>query len=324
MAEDVLVLITDTAGESLSAGGLEALGFGRRLADALGGRLVAALLAPAGSGTARDAAERGAERVLVLDGEGSAPAGELLLALAVEASRAIQPKVVVVSRGPHALQVAPGLAARLGGGCVMNVTEATVSDGGVEAAAAIFGGAARAVYRVNALPAVLAPAAGAAEAPPRGDAGSIESLALAQPRSRVRTIRPPRMPEGPRLEDAPIVVSGGRGLGDRENYALIRELAAALGGMPGASRAIVDDGWAQPAEQVGLTGKIVTPRLYLAVGISGASQHMAGCSNAATLVAINADAGAPIFRFAQLGIVDDCLAVLPELIRIAKQRATHG
>jgi len=194
----------------------------------------------------------------------------------------------------------------------------------VQATAAIFGGAARAVYRINAAPAVLTPTAGAAEAPSRGErAGTVEPLTLT-PRSKVRVLRPPRTPEGPRLEDAEVVVSGGRGLGEAKNYALVRELATALGGMPGASRAIVDDGWASPAEQVGLTGKIVTPRLYMAIGISGASQHMAGCANAGTLVAVNSDRGAPIFRFAQLGIVDDCLAVLPELIRLAKQRAAHG
>jgi electron transfer flavoprotein alpha subunit len=147
---------------------------------------------------------------------------------------------------------------------------------------------------------------------------------ITRPHERVRIVEPAKPPEGPRLEDAPVVVSGGRGIKDAANYRLIEELAEALGGMPGASRAIVDDSWATPAQQVGLTGKIVTPQVYFAVGISGASQHMAGCSNAKMLVAINTDRDAPIFRYAHYGIVDNCLDVLPELIRLAKERAAAG
>jgi electron transfer flavoprotein alpha subunit len=123
---------------------------------------------------------------------------------------------------------------------------------------------------------------------------------------------------GPRLDGAEIIVAGGRGLGDRENYKLIEELAEALGGLPGASRPIVDEGWVDSSRQVGLTGTITRPGLYLAAGISGASQHMAGCSAAKTIVAINTDADASIFRYARYGVVGDCLEILPELIRAAK------
>ncbi|MBK7170238.1 MAG: electron transfer flavoprotein subunit alpha/FixB family protein [Gammaproteobacteria bacterium] len=123
---------------------------------------------------------------------------------------------------------------------------------------------------------------------------------------------------GPRLEDADVIVAGGRGLGSAASYALVREFAELLGGMHGASRAIVDDGWIDSSRQVGLTGKITRPGLYIAVGISGASQHMAGCSAAKTIVAINKDRDASIYRYARYGIVGDCLAVMPELIKLAK------
>ena len=126
--------------------------------------------------------------------------------------------------------------------------------------------------------------------------------------------------EGPRLEDAEIIVCGGRGLGEPENYKLVEELAEVLGGLPGASRPLVDDGWVDSSRQVGLTGKITRPGLYVAAGVSGASQHMAGCSAAKTIVAINTDADAAIFRHARYGIVGDCVEILPELIRAAKQR----
>jgi electron transfer flavoprotein alpha subunit len=131
---------------------------------------------------------------------------------------------------------------------------------------------------------------------------------------RIRVVSPAEA-EGPRIEDAEIVVAGGRGLGTAANFRLIEELAAALGGIAAASRPIVDGGWVEPARQVGLTGKSVRPSLYVAVGVSGASQHMAGCSSAKTIVAINRDRDAAIFRYARYGIVGDCLEIVPELIR---------
>jgi inositol-phosphate phosphatase/L-galactose 1-phosphate phosphatase/histidinol-phosphatase len=127
--------------------------------------------------------------------------------------------------------------------------------------------------------------------------------------------RPIRVRACPRLEDAEIIVAGGRGLGSPQNFGLVEQLAEAVGGMPAASRPIVDDGWADSSRQIGLTGKSVRPRLYIAVGVSGASQHMAGCSAAKAIVAINRDADAAIFRHARYGVVGDCLEIVPELIR---------
>jgi len=134
---------------------------------------------------------------------------------------------------------------------------------------------------------------------------------------RIRVVKKAEL-AGPRLDAADVIVAGGRGLGAPENYKLVVELAEALGGMPGASRPIVDEGWVDSSHQVGLTGTITRPGLYLAAGISGASQHMAGCSAAKTIVAINTDADASIFRYARYGVVGNCLEILPELIRAAK------
>ena len=126
--------------------------------------------------------------------------------------------------------------------------------------------------------------------------------------------------EGPSIEDADVIVAGGRGLGGPENFKLVEELAQALGGAVAATRAVVDAGWYPYAAQVGQTGKTVSPKLYVAVGISGAIQHKVGMQGSGTVVAINKDGNAPIFEFADLGVVGDLHEILPKLTELVKQR----
>ncbi len=126
--------------------------------------------------------------------------------------------------------------------------------------------------------------------------------------------------EGPSIEEAEIIVAGGRGLGKPENFALVEDLAKALGGAVGATRAVVDAGWYPYASQVGQTGKTVSPKLYIACGISGAIQHKVGMQNAGTIVAINKDRNAPIFDFCDLGVVGDLHQVLPKLTELVRAK----
>jgi electron transfer flavoprotein alpha subunit len=126
--------------------------------------------------------------------------------------------------------------------------------------------------------------------------------------------------EGPSIEDADVIVAGGRGLGTPENFALVEELAKALGGAVAATRAVVDAGWYPYETQVGQTGKTVSPRLYIACGISGAIQHKVGMQGSSVIVAINKDPNAPIFDYADLGVVGDLHEIVPKLTELVRQR----
>jgi electron transfer flavoprotein alpha subunit len=236
------------------------------------------------------------------------------------------PKAFLFSQTFDGRLIAPRLAGRLGWGVVMNGVDLEAdADGRLRITASAYGGDTRVVYELaEGGSCIVAVMANATQPQPLEQAGSDPTpretpVDLSSVAERIQIVEPART-EGPRLEDAEVIVAGGRGLGSPENYKLVQELAEALGGMAGASRPLVDDGWVDSSQQVGLTGKITRPGLYIAAGISGASQHMAGCAAAKTIVAINNDADAAVFRYARYGIVNDCLEILPELIRAVKER----
>jgi len=232
------------------------------------------------------------------------------------------PRVALFPQNFDVRGIAPRLAGRLGAPILMNGVDAGVEDGRLRVTASAYGGDTRAVYEVSgAATTIIAVSTTAVRAEPAAAATSPTvtdlSVNLDGVAARIRVIARAQA-QGPRLEDAEVIVSGGRGLGSPEHYKLVEQLAEALGGMAGASRPLVDEGWVDASRQVGLTGRITRPALYVAVGISGASQHMAGCSAAKTIVAINTDRDAAIFQYARYGIVGDCREILPELIRAAR------
>lgn len=188
--------------------------------------------------------------------------------------------------------------------------------GGSEIVRAAFTGASPAIFAIRAK-SFPAEASGGTPAEVEqvsvGDLGSAGKARIVERHLEERS--------GPKLDEATVVVSGGRGLGQPENYKMVEELARLLGGAPGASRAIVDAGWVPYSYQVGQTGKTVKPNVYIACGISGATQHMVGMKGAKNIIAINKDGDAPIFSIADLGIVGDVHKIIPKLLEALKSRA---
>ncbi len=253
--------------------------------------------------------------------EGAAPDASVEALAQYCASR--PPATLLLSQTFDARLVAPRLATRLNATVMMNAVDIESDADTVRATVSAYGGDTRSVYEltsdgphvIGVMPNATSPEPAPGPAPDINDV----SVDLSGVEERIRIVE--RTPEqGPRLEDANIIVAGGRGLGSADNFQHVEDLAAALGGTAAASRPIVDDGWADPSRQIGLTGKVARPALYIAAGISGASQHMAGCSAAKTIVAINSDPDAPIFRYARYGIVGDCIELLTELTSAVKAR----
>jgi electron transfer flavoprotein alpha subunit len=249
------------------------------------------------------------------------PAADALAALVQEHS----PDLVLFGMTYNSRDVAGRLAAKLGVPVIANALD--VSDGdGVAVHSAVFGATLNVTTRFEGPgPAIVIvrPKSFVAEASGGGAATVAPVTAAIDEKHRAARVtdRVADVATGPKLEEAPIVISGGRGLGDAKNFELLDQLAAVLGNAAvGASRAVVDAGWVPYAMQVGQTGKTVKPAVYLAFGISGAMQHTVGMKGAKAIVAVNRDENAPIFKLADLGVVGDALKVLPALVEELQKR----
>ncbi len=306
---------TDDAG--LTAPTLEMLGAASRLSGDLGGGVALALIGTALADAASAAGPAGADTVYTADSDSLASyQTDSYLPVAQGIVEQDSPAVVLMSQSSMGRDLAPRLATRLGTAAIMDSLGLEVDGDRVKATRSCYGGNARQVVTVQTDPQVITVRPKSQDPLEADDSRSADVIAVdvAEPTLRARTTgKEQAESEGIRLEDAEIVVSGGRGLGGPEAFADLESLAGVLTAAVGSSRAACDLGWYPPSQQVGLTGTVVSPTLYVAIAISGASQHMAGCGGSKNIVAINKDPDAPIFSFSRFGIVDDYKKVLPAL-----------
>ena len=237
------------------------------------------------------------------------PSVDVLAALAESAS----PAAVLLAASADGKEIAARLAARIGSGLLVDVVDVQAGPKGVHS---IFGGAFTVEAQANGDTPVITVRAGAIDAEPADGAGEKVTVEVPEPAenaAKVTSREPAAAGDRPELTEATIVVSGGRGVGSADNFHVVEELADSLGAAVGASRAAVDAGYAPNDWQVGQTGKVVAPELYIAIGISGAIQHLAGMKDSKVIVAINKDEDAPIFQVADYGLVADLYQAVPEL-----------
>jgi electron transfer flavoprotein alpha subunit len=320
MAEGVMIF-AEVAGGTLSSIAKEMLGVGRALADTLGEPLQAAVLGKDVQEAAQEAVYHSADTVYVADATElevyqTASYTKVMAQIVAQAT----PSILLIGMSDNGRDLGPRLAFRLRTGLASDCVELAINPQTrlMEATRPVSGGNAMATVVIEKTQPQMATVRGKTMEPAVRHAarqGSIEPVAVqldavSLPVNIVERVKAEAA--GVRLEDADIVLSGGRGFkGPDHFYSILEPCAKVLGGAVGASRAAVDEGWVPTQMQVGLTGKIVSPKLYIACAISGAAQHMAGCGYSKTIVAVNRDPDAPIYQRANIGVVGDYTKVMP-------------
>jgi len=294
----------------------ELLGGGRGLADVLGEDLVAVFIGDGIGEMAREAYAFGADRVYAMDVPGAYEAN-LYAGVLVNILEHEQPRYFLFGHDDQGADLGPALAFKLNVAAATDCVELSVEEGTKRLLVTkpVYGALVMARFSTDDLPQIATVRPKSMIAPdPVDRTGEVRSLDAGSTalNGRVKVLEKiVEESEGIKLEDAELIVSGGRGIGDAEGFKKLAEVARELKGAMGASRVACDNEWVPTTIQIGITGKIVAPKIYIAVGISGASQHMSGCSRSKTIIAVNKDARAAIFKQAQYGVVGDWKVVLP-------------
>ncbi|MFC2011017.1 electron transfer flavoprotein subunit alpha/FixB family protein [Chloroflexota bacterium] len=311
----------------LSAMAAELLGCGKKLADDLCQELSAVLVGSDVSGFAQEAITFGADKVYVVDDPMLKDyQTDSYVSIMEKVAQQAMPQVILMGQTSIGRDLAPRLAFRLGSAATTDCVALSIDHDSKRLLPTkpVYGGNAQAIFTYESdqqIATVRAKAMSPLE-PDTSKKGEVITIEAGLDPSAIRTKVLEKVKEeieGIKLEDATVVIGGGRGIGGAEGFQQLGELAKLLRGAVGATRPPCDSGWIPDTAQIGLTGKIVTPELYVAIGISGASQHMAGCSSSKTIVAINKDAEANIFKVAQYGVVGDWKKVLPAFVEKVKE-----
>ncbi len=318
-----ILVFAEQRDNHLKSYSLEAVSEGRRLADAAGAKLSVCLIGSGVSNLSASIASYGADRVLVADDAALAVYSPGAYAKLIhDALSVTHASVVLLSSSSMGRELGALLSARADASLLSDVVETTWSGDHLVVKRPVYAGKAFLRVAAKRAPVIVTLRPNVFTALEHAGAGVVEGLPvlLSDAETQVTiTDTSLKATTRPELTEASIIVSGGRGMGGPENYAIIEELADTLGAAVGASRAAVDAGWRPHADQVGQTGKTVSPNLYIACGISGAIQHLAGMNSSKCIVAINTDPEAPIFKVANYGIVADLFEVIPALNKAAKE-----
>ena len=318
-----ILVFAEVRDGKLKKSSLETLSEAVRLAKPLGSKVGVALVGEGIKAHAEALGRHGAAQVYSIDSPRLKHyASEAYAKAVVEAHRKLGSGAILMAATAMGRDLAGGVAALLGTGAAADCTGVRIENGKLFARRPVYSGKAYATVGFKKSPAVVSLRPNVFAAQETGGAAAVEELAVAFDdadfRSAVREVAATAQGKV-ELTEASIVVSGGRGLQAPENFKLRDELAAALGAAVGASRAVVDNGWRPHSEQVGQTGKTVSPNLYIAIGVSGAIQHLAGMRTSKVIVAVNKDPDAPIFKAATYGIVGDALEIVPVLTQNLKK-----
>lgn len=325
MAQGVMTIAEQRDGEIRKVS-YEVVSEARRIADAMGQEVTALLLGSNVKDKASTLAHYGADKVLIADDpQLEAYTTDAYVAVIADLVKANDPAILLLGASVQGKDLAARLSARLGVGMAQDCTALSIEDGNLVAERPIYAGKAYAKvtfgenrpHMATARPNVMA-----MNEPDTSKTGEIVDAPVTLDAGELKTkVAEVLRDEGGKVDltEADKIVSGGRGMKGPEHYQILEDLADAIGASVGASRSAVDAGWRPHSDQVGQTGKVVSPNLYIACGISGAIQHLAGMSTSKVIVAINKDPDAPIFQKADYGVVDDLFSVVPALTEEVKK-----
>jgi electron transfer flavoprotein alpha subunit len=328
--QGIWVIAEVTAEGQLSETSQELLTPARRLGDKSGQPVIAVLLSGNRDTSAVEQllGNLGANQVLTAkDDKLSEYQTEIYTAALSELINARKPNVVLLGASSSTNDYAPRVAIRCKAALITNAVDLDLNEqGSVEVTRSIYAESLLSSVVADIKPQMVTVKKKAFPKPVAngGHTATVEAASLnlsaVQPRTKLVNVAQAESKGAKKLEDADVIVSGGRGLKEAANFKVVEELADALGAAVGASRAVVDAGWRPHSEQVGQTGKTVSPKVYFALGISGAIQHLVGMNTSQIIIAINRDENAPIFKMADFGIVGDALDIVPELTRTIKEQ----